>query len=128
MTAFCFAGSPVPSIKVDPTNTNTVVLSLVSWEKDDENLTLFREKEAEILLDSRCKGSCIEDAIFDSGCEEGELDADIQNMQERVSKNSDTTINLKFCTSIFLCPVWDMLETFLYFNEKRIDNDQPGLP
>jgi hypothetical protein len=53
MTAFGFGGSPVPSIKVAPTNTDIVSLFIVSTDNDD-NDELFCEMEGEaiIVLDS----------------------------------------------------------------------------
>ena len=84
MTAFCFGGSPVPSIKVGPTNTVTVSLQIISWDKeeDDESVELFWDKEDEIilLLDSCREGSCMEDTILGSGYKESGLDAGMHNI------------------------------------------------
>jgi len=49
MTAFGFGGSPVPSIKVAPTNTDIVSLFIVSSDNDD-NDDLFSEMEEAIIV------------------------------------------------------------------------------
>ena len=53
MTAFGFGGSPVPSIKVGPANTDIVSLLVVSTDNDDnddDDDEPFWEMEGEIML------------------------------------------------------------------------------
>ena len=76
----------MPSIRVGPTNTVTVSLQIVSWDKEDDDesvVELFCDKEYEIillLLDSCCEGSCMEDTILGSRYKESGLEAGIHNI------------------------------------------------
>ena len=71
MTVFDFGGSPVPSIKVGPINTDTISLFVLSCDSDDDDGSFWKgaegeeEKKLEILLDLCCNDSSEGDKIFD---------------------------------------------------------------
>ena len=92
ITAFCFGGSPVPSISVDPINTNIVLLVVVFRGIDD---LLLGVEQKIMSLDAQYEDGCKENAIVRSKDPKIGLESSKTKKVQTIT-NGCTTVNLKY--------------------------------